>query len=946
MKPKLLLPIIAFLLATNVVNAQFSRNFLTTTPPVSNFGTKLMKNPSGNLKLISLHPTGTASNYLFKISEINALGDLINVTDIPLNIPEASSNAPMLSNCFETSSDYLISFLVKTNSIYQAIIFVKINKSTLAVTQTYTAPEAFRLGYSETQLFGNQLVTYMVKSTGGLYRVSVAGADFTSYTTELVDATITLSGGNASIIQGKTSVETALVGGKEVSVMALIDGITIYTRDAANSYSPLTVSTSSDGGNHLTSISNDTLLACDAVHWYRINNNTVVSAGPFLTGSNSTQFVIAKHPEGFYRVTKIPGQDIRFETYDLNFNLLTSGKYLPANPVQFAVFNDKPVFLGATVFNLVDADFDGNTFQQAQAFVHSISGTLTQQLPQEYQTAFAKDDLHFRFSESSKMITGPQGNLMCGISYNDTVRIGYLMHQLYNGINANGDTLGQSESPYTATSIVGPYTDPALYDEIVESKFNRGFYVTKAMIEQHIDSIQSNSSTYVPVHGIREWPGNGNVTLGQSADLAPFIDLNSNGIYEPMDGEYPVIYGDECLLQIWHDHPQLAFSGGVETHAYAYTLNCDTSDIFDNSVFFKIRLFARENDLFQFNLGTYLDPDTGNPLDDYVGTHAELGMVYAYNGDLYDDPFGSEAGFGEKPPVQGFMVLKGNKKDDDGVDNPEDASATGCTNGLGFNDGIVDNEYFTLERSMSTLSTGVLSDPNDVGTWMRLTQGFWADGTPMFYGGNGNINLSSSTTIKARFIYPGGSDTLFYGTGGVNPGFDWTAPEPSGTGSTALPKGDYRVFTSHGTRTFHQSDTLEFEYVYLIYSDTSVTQTGLGDLLPGLFDKAEKIKHAYQQNEGPCQTDFDPIDGDLTIDETKVLEIGVYPNPTTGTVRLTGTNGWETTVGVYDASGRVLKTVVLTSDADAIDLSDLQGTLFFLKIQQGASFTTKKVIRY
>lgn len=253
-----------------------------------------------------------------------------------------------------------------------------------------------------------------------------------------------------------------------------------------------------------------------------------------------------------------------------------------------------------------------------------------------------------------------------------------------------------------------------------------------------------------------------------------------------------------------------------------------------------------------------------------------------------------------------------------------------------------------MERTLASSAYGssTIPDPQTATEWERITNGFWPDGTPLFYGGNGNIFSGTTTNTKARFIFPGGSDTLFYGTDGVNPGFDWTPLQTAVSSGPILPPSDYRIYASHGSRAFTQTDTIEFDYVYLVYYDSTHATTSITEPLDGLFAKAEKIKQAYNQNAGPCGTNFKPIGEDLSVEEAAILQIGVYPNPTTGLIRFSGINQIQTAVAVYDGSGRVLKTAIIQSETDSIDLSDLQGSLFFVKIQQGQNMLTHKVIKY
>ncbi|TSJ45641.1 T9SS type A sorting domain-containing protein [Fluviicola chungangensis] len=945
---KVLLVFISIFFLTQQSHAQFKRTFLNNYNSLHIQRLKVLDSDVGNMKLLSLHEGGSATAFKLKVSEINETGDLLSATDFSLNIPSASGKSVFISNGFETSTEYVFSLLIKSPSD-QLLTFFKVSKTTGQVIQNFELPDTFMVGFVETQHINNELVTYMVKQGGGLYRTSISFSNLNTYYTELVDGSLTVSTGNSSYVNTKRSTELELIGGKELTVMSYQNYLKIYVRNSLNNFTPNTISGSNGSGIHLIPLSLDTLLACDAVSWYKLNSAAqVLASGSFTTGSNFVQHLIVKKPNGFYRLGKT-GSSFLFENLDNHLNLLSSNTYPGIHFMnEFVSRQDQQILLGASTFISATFDINGNDKEAYQAFVHLIQDDQVDfKLPQEYQTSFTKDDIELNFSESSTVISGYYA-FESGAKFKGNKRIAYDLEQVYTGITQNGDTVGKFNGGLFEFSRVGPYTANNLFNDVVESKYNRGFYVTKAMIEAHIDSIQSNSAGYVVPHGIREWPGNGDVSLGQSAQIAPYVDVNSNGIYEPMLGEYPIIYGDACFLQIWHDHPNLERPGGIETHNYAYTFDCDTTDTYSNAIFFKTKYISRENDFSRFSIGSFLDLDNGNPTDDYIGTHVELGMAYCYNGDLFDEPFGSDSNFKDTLPVQGFMVLKGNKMDSDGLDNPEDASPIGCTNGLGFNDGIIDNEYFTLERTLASSAYGgiTIPDPQTAAEWERITNGFWPDGTPLFYGGNGNIFSGTTTNTKARFIFPGGSDTLFYGTDGINPGFDWTPLQTAVSSGPILPPTDYRIYASHGSRAFTQTDTIEFDYVYILYYDSTHATTSITEPLGGLFAKAEKIKLAYNQNAGPCGTNFNPIDNDLSVKGASLLQIGVYPNPTTGIIRFSGVNDTETSVVVYDGSGRTLKKTRIQSETDSIDLSDLQGNLFFVKIQQGQNIRTHKIIKY
>jgi hypothetical protein len=86
------------------------------------------------------------------------------------------------------------------------------------------------------------------------------------------------------------------------------------------------------------------------------------------------------------------------------------------------------------------------------------------------------------------------------------------------------------------------------------------------------------------------------------------------------------------------------------------------------------------------------------------------------------------------------------------------------------------------------------------------------------------------------------------------------------------------------------------------------------------------------------------MDGQLA----KFSTFGVYPNPTHGLVVISGTNipGEDYLINVFDISGKqVLQTKSWPGELPAeIDLSDLQKGMYFVRIQNGKTSETKKII--
>ena len=170
---------------------------------------------------------------------------------------------------------------------------------------------------------------------------------------------------------------------------------------------------------------------------------------------------------------------------------------------------------------------------------------------------------------------------------------------------------------------------------------------------------------------ILTWPGKGNTyaagnggaPLTITNDMAPFVDLNGNGIYEPLLGEYPAIKGDQALWWVFSDNgPAHTASNGlpldVEIHAMAYAYSRGT--LIDNVIYFDYTLVNKSpNTYTNYRLGLFDDIDLGYAFDDYIGYDSTWRLGVAYNGNEDD---GQSGGFpvnsyGKLMPIAGITMV-------------------------------------------------------------------------------------------------------------------------------------------------------------------------------------------------------------------------------------------------------------------------------------------------
>lgn len=176
--------------------------------------------------------------------------------------------------------------------------------------------------------------------------------------------------------------------------------------------------------------------------------------------------------------------------------------------------------------------------------------------------------------------------------------------------------------------------------------------INKSDILYHIANY--NQQGYVVPADFASWPGNG--TGNFAPVLAPFVDVNSNLIYEPASGDYPYIHGDQSTYTIYNDfnHP---LPLGVEVHQEVYAFD-NINSYLNNSIFMRYEIVNRsQTNYHDVYIGFWFDYDLGNYLDDYIGTDVNNNSIYAYNGDSDDE---GNNGYGTNIPVQAFKLLNHN----------------------------------------------------------------------------------------------------------------------------------------------------------------------------------------------------------------------------------------------------------------------------------------------
>ena len=227
-----------------------------------------------------------------------------------------------------------------------------------------------------------------------------------------------------------------------------------------------------------------------------------------------------------------------------------------------------------------------------------------------------------------------------------------------------------------------------------------------------------------------DYPAHGNPALNQDYYLAPFVDFDGDGSYEPRFGDYPwfdflqeidcgnrrredivPLYGDQNFYWILNDKGNVHSESqgepiGMEIRAQAFAFS--TNDEVNNMSFYNYVLINQGTQtLTNTYMAQWVDVDLGGHTDDYVGVDVRRGLGYGYNGDQFDEPTSYSIGYGENPPAMGVDFFEGPYQDADGIDNPlTDVFSDAIDSlgipyegiGIGYGDGVVDNERYGMRK--------------------------------------------------------------------------------------------------------------------------------------------------------------------------------------------------------------------------------------------------------
>ncbi|MCK5857215.1 MAG: T9SS type A sorting domain-containing protein [Bacteroidales bacterium] len=438
----------------------------------------------------------------------------------------------------------------------------------------------------------------------------------------------------------------------------------------------------------------------------------------------------------------------------------------------------------------------------------------------------------------------------------------------------------ESSGHYELIWSAGPVMDSVWY-KIEADKWSEPWKVYRSEVNYHI--LHWQDGNYQIPQSISEWPGNGDTTKGQTFQIAPFVDINFNGIYEPQSGDYPQFCGDQAIFFIFNDDRLWKNSIGqhmkVEVQAMAYEFNAHFDSALYNTLFINYKIVNRsDNDYDSLYLGIFSDFDIWYAHDDYIGTDSTLSLIYGYNANNRDFFINDS-----NPPATGIAFL--NKP---------------------------------LTNSMPTNSFSNQFFPDNDSEYFDFMQSVFPNGNHLYYGGHG-IDSNKFT----NYIYSGlPSDTN-----------QWSEV------SNKSNPYDRKILGSTGSYNLMKDSSINLDWA-IIYA-RNFADTNAYMAVDVLLQRTSSIQAFYQNHLADhC------VNGYTSINPHELdKDVLLYPNPAYSKIYINSSDNKIQSLEIFDITAKKLIHLESISQAYGIDISSLSTGMYFIRIKIDNQFIVKKFIK-
>jgi len=286
---------------------------------------------------------------------------------------------------------------------------------------------------------------------------------------------------------------------------------------------------------------------------------------------------------------------------------------------------------------------------------------------------------------------------------------------------------------------------------------------------------------------VKYWPGRGNPFFNEKfsfalpdQNLGSFWDEDGDNIYNPCNGDFPVIdirdcepddrkqarelLPDEMVFWVYNDNGgphRLSFATAIQMEVQVQAFGYATNDEINDMTFYRFKLINKAtDDIRDCYFAMWVDPDLGCSEDDFIGCDVGRSLGYVYNQDAADGspgtscPGGVET-YGLDVPILGIDYFRGPRgpKVFCGVDAEGNKILCDPPSGTGEQDTLVElgmTSFLYQNRGVSNPPEAT-QDPAIDFEFYNILKGQWKDGTAVTFGNSG-FDPASVDTI--RYVFP------------------------------------------------------------------------------------------------------------------------------------------------------------------------------------------------
>jgi len=444
-----------------------------------------------------------------------------------------------------------------------------------------------------------------------------------------------------------------------------------------------------------------------------------------------------------------------------------------------------------------------------------------------------------------------QASIYCGALWVGGLDAGRQLHMAAQTYHQNGTDFWP-----------GPMMDSLSYSTHEDTVWNHVWIVYKSTI----DSFREGKFGHTIPPSIANWPGNGNVALGEMPTLAPYMDSDHNSTYDPSGGDYPLIRGDEALYTIFNDGRGAAHTEtggkklGIEVHLMVYQFKSADTAI-NEATFMHYDIYNRsKNNYDSVYLGNWIDMDVGNGDDNFIGCDSINKYWFTFDASSYDSngtgSFAGEKGYHSLPSTQSLTYL-----------------CDTMTHFIAYNN-----------------DTSVQGNPTTAYQYYNYLESLWRDSTHVTYGGTGY-----GPGTQTNYMYPGLSTSI---------PIEWDEVRAHDA------RGDRHGISSTGPYTFNSKTEKSLD-VALVFTQSTPEYAAGGTNLPNSY--ITRVKNFYNSQSYSCDESLLGIPAVNSV-MPALNSVSAYPNPASTKITFKMSSGENAYITITDITGRVISTSPIYND--------------------------------